>query len=49
MREMITLECSVCGRRNYTGDKDKKRQKDRLLIQKFCKFCKKRTEHKEKK
>ena len=37
-RENITLECTECKKRNNT---------DRLEIVKYCKYCKKRTTHKE--
>ena len=43
-RENITLECTECKRRNYTTTKNKT---DRLELVKYCKFCKKRTTHKE--
>lgn len=47
MREIITLECQVCKRRNYTTNKEKRNNPDRLVIKKYCKWCKKHTEHKE--
>lgn len=47
MREIITLECQVCKRRNYTTTKEKRNDPDRLVIKKYCKWCKKHTEHKE--
>ena len=47
MREMITLECSECKRRNYTMDKNKKNHTARVEFKKFCKWCDKRTVHKE--
>ena len=46
-REPITLECTEFKRRNYTTQKNKKNNPDRLEIVKYCKFCKKRTTHKE--
>lgn len=49
MREMFTMECTTCGRRNYTSYKDKKKNKERIVLKKFCKFCRVHTEHKEKK
>lgn len=48
-REQITLECSVCKERNYYTEKNKTKTPDRLLFKKFCKRCKKVTEHKESK
>ncbi|MFH1406383.1 MAG: 50S ribosomal protein L33 [Candidatus Omnitrophota bacterium] len=47
MRELITLECTVCKNRNYNSTKDKKNNPDRLQLSKFCKFCRKHTPHKE--
>ena len=46
-REHITLECTECKRRNYMTEKNKKNNTDRLEVVKYCKFCKKRTTHKE--
>ena len=46
-RENITLECTECKRRNYTTSKNKRNNTDRLEIVKYCKYCKKRTTHKE--
>ena len=40
-RENITLECT------YTTTKNKRNNTDRLELKKYCKFCKKRTTHKE--
>ncbi|MCX5692402.1 MAG: 50S ribosomal protein L33 [Candidatus Omnitrophica bacterium] len=48
-REFIIIACTECKRRNYTSTKNKKKQTARLEIKKFCKFCKKRTLHKEEK
>jgi large subunit ribosomal protein L33 len=47
MREIITLACSDCKRRNYTITKNKKKHTDKFQIKKYCKFCKKHTLHKE--
>jgi large subunit ribosomal protein L33 len=47
MRELITLQCSECKRRNYTTTRNKKKQTERLEVNKFCKFCRKHTLHKE--
>lgn len=43
----ITLACTECKHRNYTSTKNKKNTPDRLELQKYCKFCKKTTTHKE--
>ncbi len=47
MRDIITLQCSECGRRNYTTTKNKKLNKEKLEIKKYCKFDRKHTVHKE--
>ena len=46
-RIIITLACSVCKNRNYATTKNKQKTQDRLALKKYCKFCKKSTEHKE--
>ena len=47
MRDIITLECSDCKRRNYSTTKNKKKQTGRVEYKKYCPWCKKRTSHKE--
>ena len=47
MRDIITLACSVCKRRNYTQTKNKKLHVEKLEVKKHCKWCKKHTLHKE--
>ena len=47
MRVRITLACSECKQRNYNTMKNKKN--DRLEMNKYCRFCKKHTVHKESK
>jgi len=47
MRDIITLQCTECGRRNYTTTKNKKINKEKLQIKKYCKFDRKHTVHKE--
>jgi large subunit ribosomal protein L33 len=44
---LITLECTVCHHLNYQSRKNKKLVPNRLVMDKFCKWCKKHTEHKE--
>ncbi|MFZ5392499.1 MAG: 50S ribosomal protein L33 [Patescibacteria group bacterium] len=50
-REVINMECTVCGRLNYQTTKRMKpksgEQITRLELIKFCRHCKKRTPHKE--
>jgi len=47
MRDIITLECSVCKRRNYSTTKNKKLHANRVEYKKYCRWCKKHTAHKE--
>jgi len=47
MREIITLECTGCKNRNYTSTRNKKKNKTKVELSKFCKFCRKHTAHKE--
>lgn len=48
MREYISLECPDCSNRNYRTQKEM-RGGQKLAIKKFCPYCRKHTEHKEKK
>lgn len=47
MRTAVTLACTECKQRNYQTNKNKKNDPDRIEINKYCKFCKKHTPHKE--
>ena len=47
MRNAVTLACTECKQRNYQTNKNKKNDPDRLEFNKYCKFCKKQTVHKE--
>ncbi|HHU29718.1 MAG: 50S ribosomal protein L33 [Bacillota bacterium] len=47
MRVQITLACGECKRRNYITTKNKRTTPDRIELSKYCKFCKKHTDHKE--
>jgi large subunit ribosomal protein L33 len=44
---LIKFECTQCRKINYHSHKNKKLQKERLQLKKFCKTCKKHTLHKE--
>ena len=46
-RVRITLACTECKQRNYNTYKNKKNTADRLELNKYCRFCKKTTVHKE--
>ncbi|MGI5874303.1 MAG: 50S ribosomal protein L33 [Bacillota bacterium] len=47
MRVKITLACTECKNRNYSSDKNKKNDPDRLEVNKYCPKCRKHTLHKE--
>ncbi len=47
MRDLITLACQKCKRRNYTTTKNKSRTPDKLEMKKYCRFCRSHTPHKE--
>jgi large subunit ribosomal protein L33 len=49
MRDIITLACNECKRRNYSTTKNKKKTTERLEMSKYCKFCRKHTAHREQK
>ena len=46
-RELITMACTECKRRNYTSTKNKRTTTGRLEKKKFCAFEKKHTLHRE--
>ncbi len=47
MRDIITLQCTECKRRNYTTTKNKKNTPDKLQFKKYCRHCRTHTVHKE--
>jgi large subunit ribosomal protein L33 len=47
MRELVTLACEKCKRRNYSTKKNKRLHPDRVEYRKFCRFCNEHTIHKE--
>jgi large subunit ribosomal protein L33 len=47
MRDIITLACTECKRRNYTTTKNKKNTPDKLQFKKYCKFCRSHKVHRE--
>jgi large subunit ribosomal protein L33 len=49
MRDIISMACTECKRRNYSTTKNKKKTTERLEMSKFCRFCRKHTSHKESK
>ena len=47
VRVVIDLACTECKERNYTTEKSKRNDPNRLELQKYCKKCKKHTLHRE--
>ncbi len=45
--KLIKLICSSCKRVNYYSRKNKKSVERKIELKKFCKWCKKKTTHKE--
>ncbi|HUW24197.1 MAG TPA: 50S ribosomal protein L33 [Patescibacteria group bacterium] len=46
-RMILAFACSVCKRQNYLTSKSKTNTPDKLVLKKYCKWCKKVTDHKE--
>jgi large subunit ribosomal protein L33 len=44
---LVKLECSECKQVNYHTRKNKKKIKDRLELNKYCKQCGEHKKHKE--
>lgn len=47
-REIVGMVCSVCKCQNYVTMRNKINIEGKLIIKKYCKKCRKSTEHKEK-
>jgi large subunit ribosomal protein L33 len=46
-RVIVTLVCPVCKSQNYTTEKSKKNDPDKMSLMKFCPRCGKPTLHAE--
>ncbi len=46
-RDIITLACTECKERNYTGTRNKKLETGRREVKKYCPRDKKHTLHRE--
>ncbi|HUY55719.1 MAG TPA: 50S ribosomal protein L33 [Candidatus Nanopelagicaceae bacterium] len=44
---MITLQCGECRERNYTTQKNKRNDPDRVELRKYCRRCRHHTAHRE--
>ncbi|MCG3113492.1 MAG: 50S ribosomal protein L33 [Candidatus Manganitrophus sp.] len=47
MRDIVTMACTDCKRRNYSTNKNKRNTPDRIELKKYCNSCRKHTAHKE--
>ena len=47
VRPTISLACSECKERNYTTEKNRRNDPNRLEMSKYCSHCKKHTLHRE--
>jgi large subunit ribosomal protein L33 len=48
-RSIISLECGVCHERNYSTTKNKRTMQEKVELSKYCRRCRKHTDHKESK
>jgi large subunit ribosomal protein L33 len=46
-RELVGLICQVCKSQNYITERNKINMEGKLVVKKYCKTCRKVTEHKE--
>ena len=46
-RVVLGLTCSVCKNRNYLTQRNKLNTEEKLVLKKYCRHCRKTTEHKE--
>jgi large subunit ribosomal protein L33 len=46
-RIIISLECPECKRRNYSTRKNRRNSPEKLTLKKYCRFCRRHTDHKE--
>ncbi len=47
IRAVITMECTECRERNYTTEKNRRNDPQRIEMQKFCPRCRKHQLHRE--
>jgi large subunit ribosomal protein L33 len=46
-RIIVTLACSECKERNYTTEKNRRNDQDRLEFNKYCRRCRQHRVHRE--
>jgi len=47
MRDIVSLACAECKRRNYSTTRNKKKTTERLSMKKYCPSCRSHTVHRE--
>ena len=47
IRMVVTLECTECRERNYTSQKNRRNDPQRLELDKYCPRCRKHQLHRE--
>lgn len=46
-RPVVALICTVCKSQNYVTERNKVNIPEKLVLRKYCRRCRKHTEHKE--
>jgi large subunit ribosomal protein L33 len=46
-RVLLGMVCSVCKNTNYVTKRNKINTTEKLVLKKYCRHCRKHTEHKE--
>jgi large subunit ribosomal protein L33 len=46
-RPKITMACTECRHRNYTTEKSRVNDRDRIELRKYCRWCSSHTLHRE--
>lgn len=46
-RQLLALICTVCKSQNYVTKRNKINTPEKLVMKKYCRRCRKHTEHKE--
>jgi len=47
IRPVITMACLECKEQNYTTEKNRRNDPNRMELKKFCPRCRKHTQHRE--
>ncbi len=47
VRQVVYLACTDCKERNYTTEKNRRNDPNRIEFKKYCKRCRKHTLHRE--